>query len=155
MGPGKTFSDVGGFGPHILEGRPGLMWPAKLQKTITKIPARLLSGTQLCTSICASSSCCHVASVNVTIQFAWVFESGLVGFLVDAFLMSGRAFMGAREGLLKCEGLRPPHFGRPSRANGAGQTSQNTPPHTKIMPDCFQAPILTDSSLQRHSPVLM
>ena len=140
MGPGKAFSDMGGFGPHILEILPGPMWPARLQNTIPKIPARLLSGTQLCTSICASSSCCHVASVNVTIQFAWVFESGLVGFLVDAFLMFGRAFMGAREGLLKCEGLRPPPFGRPSRANGAGQTSKNTPPKQKSCQIAFKYP---------------
>ncbi len=34
---------------------------------------------------------------------------------------------GARQGLQKCGGPRPPHFGRPSRAPWAGQTSKTHP----------------------------
>ncbi len=34
---------------------------------------------------------------------------------------------GARESPQKCGGLRPPHFGRPSRAPGAGQTLKTHP----------------------------
>ncbi len=43
---------------------------------------------------------------------------------------------GGLESLQKCGGLRPPHFLRPSRAPGAGQTSKNAP--TQIRPDCLQ-----------------
>ena len=42
---------------------------------------------------------------------------------------------GAREGLQKGGGLRPPHFWGFSRALGAGQTSKT---HPKTRPDCLQ-----------------
>ncbi len=58
---------------------------------------------------------------------SWVPEGSLAGFCWGGFLRSGRP-RGAREGLQKCGGLRPPHFARLSRAAGAGQTSKRHPP---------------------------
>jgi hypothetical protein len=56
----------------------------------------------------------------------WVPEGSLAGFLLGAFLRSRRP-RGPPKGLQKCGGRSPPHFYRPSRAPGAGETSKMHP----------------------------
>ena len=66
----------GGFLMSRRHGSPGL--PSQMWEGWGVVVA--LRYPDLCAPIFAVRSCCHVVSVNVTIQFPWVLESGLAGF---------------------------------------------------------------------------